>query len=108
MGIRFDQYTAATNAIFRGIVQASVTQAAVDILNDPLRTEQVKSLARTILQGDHAGANMFINQFVWQVALNPTIISTSKSGYDKISDTDVDFVVNSVWPLVAGEGEKER
>jgi len=102
MGIRLDQYTAATNATFKGVVQAAVTQAAVNILNDPQRGEQSKALARTILMGEVAGAGTYLNQFVWLTALNPTIIAASKTGYDKIKDEDLDFVVAQHWDTVAG------
>lgn len=91
------QYTLMVNPLFRGRVMMAMIAAATNVLNeapDVPDTARRKTLARVIIENP----DLHINRFLTIVAANPVI---STDGPDASADTDIDFVIGSVFTIIA-------
>lgn len=96
----------ATDPLFTARVRVAALEAAVGILNDtPVDGYERHFAGRTgLAQRVIADAGGGLDELTWLVATNPTI---GNAGPDA-TDSDIAFVVASVWDSVAGLKGIER
>lgn len=86
------------DAQFRGRVVVAIYKAAAAILNgdDPVESSRYK-LAREAKDG----ATMLVGAFIWDVASNPSVEQKGADGQETVTDSDIEYVVSSLWDGIA-------
>lgn len=87
------------DADFRARVQVAAFKIAQDVLNDgdPDQAGPRYTLARQAFRLD----DPVVDKFAWACATNPTIAAAEATSPNSSADSDLDFVVASVWDKVA-------
>lgn len=100
MATYLETYNLAHDADFRKRVQTAALIDARDILNDGAEDQSGPryTLARQAARLDEP----VVDRFAWECALNPTVAAAEVAARGSAADTDLAYVVASVWDSVAG------
>lgn len=101
MATYLDTYNLAHDESFRKRIQTAALIVARDIINDGSEDQwdPRHTLAKQAVRLDEP----VVDTFAWEAALDPKIAAAEVSTPGASSDSDLGFVVSTVWNRVAGQ-----
>ena len=112
MSSRANQAKLARDQTFLDAVEAACVYAALQIKGESQEAphhDQRYALALTFLIPDVSNRHLYLNQFAWMAAMNPSILTECTDGNGNIdasglTDNSIDYVVASLWDQMSGVG----